>query len=1057
MRAPCLPLDGPVLRGAFRTSAVVSLPLIACLIILAALRPSHSAWAYALDLRGGGEPAPVQAAHDGRADRSLLPLIDAESVASNVLDVCSSSCTFSAVQLAIDAANSGDLIRVAQGIYTGSIRVTKTVILEGGYSGPPNWQRNLSAYVTALDGNGIGPVIAVTSGYSPTIDGFTITGGKADYWGGGVLVDSSSPTLSRNTITNNQAIWGGGIWVRDGSPVLRHNTIISNYASNYGGGVYIIGGVASPTLSSNHILSNTAMNGGGVFIDDYSSPILNNNVIAWNLGASNGGGLYIDFLSTPTIANNTIVENNRGPWWANEGIFLFNSPSPTLVNNIIVSHSYGIRGTPPTSTIDYNDVWECTVTCYAGVPPGPHDVSFDPHFVDRAAGDYHLRCDSPVVDRSTHAAAPPADFDGDPRPTHSGVDMGADEFSGTLCPSDYRFDFNDLTPTQQIEKPFGYGPYWDVDPSWGAGAWFSDDITVRDGVLAITASFALASDFSRKGFIGVVLLPNADIQNKTHRVIRAEVKFDPPISSDQLLPSIFLYDRIDAGRECMDSGCKWYPSRVLPVVGVTWQEVEFDLGNPVHFATGGLTATDITTRSLKNILKVGVQLYANQAYSGVIYLDNVSTGGKEIITNFVNLNQGFVTRDGSRFALNGKPYRFAGNNVYYLFYKSHFMIDDVMETMQRNGLRVLRTWGFSDGKAPFAQDGDSTANGNEGSAFQPESRLYYTPTFVNFDYVIRSAGEHGIRLIIPLVNYWSDKDTITGTNAFGGMAQYLEWCGIPLIYTSTGYLANKDLFYTNSCIKDAYKAYIRHMISRVNTLTGVPYKDDPTILAWELANEPRCQVGDGCPPLSTTIVYSWALEMSEHIKSIDPNHLVAFGDEGFLCEPGDSDPFYNCSYVIDWERNLGIPTIDFGTVHVYPDNWDKDLTWAKNWIIRHITIAQQVGKPVVFEEFGVCHDNGTNPYLPSGQCDNRFNRDEVYREWTSLFEAQADGDAVWLIAGRVNGKNEAPVLLNGDYYYPDYDGFTFWEPISSTMSIIRRHAACMNAFCLYLPIVLKSS
>lgn len=31
------------------------------------------------------------------------------------------------------------------------------------------------------------------------------------------------------------------------------------------------------------------------------------------------------------------------------------------------------------------------------------------------------------------------------------------------------------------------------------------------------------------------------------------------------------------------------------------------------------------------------------------------------------------------------------------------------------------------------------------------------------------------------------------------------------------------------------------MLTRVNTYTNVMYKDDPTIFAWELINEPQCR------------------------------------------------------------------------------------------------------------------------------------------------------------------------------------------------------------------------
>lgn len=640
-------------------------------------------------------------------------------------------------------------------------------------------------------------------------------------------------------------------------------------------------------------------------------------------------------------------------------------------------------------------------------------------------------------------------------------------------PSDHRFDFDELSSAQQQAKPFGYGPYWDVDPEWGAGAWNSKDMTIQSNTLAITTTFNLNNPYaSQKGYVGIELKPRLDINNKNNRLVRLEAKFDPYLGPEVMTASIWVYDQRDAGPNCQGSTCKWYRSRDIQVGGAVWNELTFDLNNPSDFYTNTvlcpncLVPANLTANSLKNILKVGVQFFANEPYTGTISIENITLGGLEI-QNFKNRNSGFVTRAGSRFLLQGVPYRFAGNNAYYLFYKSHYMIDDVMATMERNNLRVVRLWGFGDGKAPYAQDNDGLSNGNEGGAFQPESSLYYEPTLVNFDYAIKAAGEHGVRLIIPLVNYWSDKDVEqveNRANAFGGLGQYLEWCGIPLEY-SQGKLSNKDLFYTATCPKNAYKAYLSSMVNRMNTLTGVRYKDDPTILAWELTNETRCESLGRCQNGQT--LYNWAAEMSAYIKSLDAKHMVALGDEGFLNKTGNQDPFYGGAFGVDWEKNLEIATIDFGTVHLYPDHWSKDLPWATKWITDHIKIAQQKQKPVIFEEFGICRDDQPNPFLISPcQAGPDYDRESVYQAWVSLFEKGnaevqkgANGDLVWMIAGKVNGTSEAYVNQGGYPYYPNYDGFTFWEPITSTMNIIRGHAAQMNICCqVYIPfVVLQNS
>jgi mannan endo-1,4-beta-mannosidase len=82
--------------------------------------------------------------------------------------------------------------------------------------------------------------------------------------------------------------------------------------------------------------------------------------------------------------------------------------------------------------------------------------------------------------------------------------------------------------------------------------------------------------------------------------------------------------------------------------------------------------------------------------------------------------------------------------------------------------------------------------------------------------------------VIPFVNNWND---------FGGMDQYVRWRDIS---TPDGQTWYHDSFYTDPFIKQWYKDWIAHLLNRVNTYNGIAYKNDPTIMTWELGNEPRC-------------------------------------------------------------------------------------------------------------------------------------------------------------------------------------------------------------------------
>lgn len=75
----------------------------------------------------------------------------------------------------------------------------------------------------------------------------------------------------------------------------------------------------------------------------------------------------------------------------------------------------------------------------------------------------------------------------------------------------------------------------------------------------------------------------------------------------------------------------------------------------------------------------------------------------------------------------------------------------------------------------------------------------------------------------------------------------------------------------------AYKNYVKTLLTRRNTITGVVYSEDPTVFAWELANEPETsanyEINQGIKPGS--LVHNWLKEMSAFVKALAPQHMVS--------------------------------------------------------------------------------------------------------------------------------------------------------------------------------------
>ncbi|KAL0360208.1 UNVERIFIED_CONTAM: Mannan endo-1,4-beta-mannosidase 2 [Sesamum radiatum] len=299
----------------------------------------------------------------------------------------------------------------------------------------------------------------------------------------------------------------------------------------------------------------------------------------------------------------------------------------------------------------------------------------------------------------------------------------------------------------------------------------------------------------------------------------------------------------------------------------------------------------------------------------------------------MSLASGFVQTRGTHFVLDNSLFLFNGFNAYWMMQvaaqpSEKYKVSNVFREAAAAGLTVCRTWAFSDG-------------GNK-LALQISPGVYDENVFQALDFVVSEAAKNKVRLILSLVNNYQD---------FGGRPQYVDWAKNAGVRASSD-----DDFYTNAVVKQYYKNHVKKVLTRINTITGVAYKDDPTIMAWELINEPRCQAD-----YSGNTVNAWVQEMASYVKSIDNKHLLEVGMEGFYGDSITDRKQYNPGYQVgtDFIRSNLIKEIDFTTIHAYPDAWlsgqddEAQMTFMRRWMTSHWTDSRTLlKKPMVFTEFG---------------------------------------------------------------------------------------------------------
>lgn len=385
-------------------------------------------------------------------------------------------------------------------------------------------------------------------------------------------------------------------------------------------------------------------------------------------------------------------------------------------------------------------------------------------------------------------------------------------------------------------------------------------------------------------------------------------------------------------------------------------------------------------------------------------LSSCSDGQEDL--GFFRVSDGcFVTAGGC--GDSGAPYYYIGANFWYgallgsdTEYGDMQRLSAELDSLQALGIDNLRVLAGGDGPAGIPSQIEPS--------LQTEAGVYDENVFRGLDVLLAELGKRKMSAVLYLNNAWEWS---------GGFGRYLEWAGAgkQVLPSEDGYPAYMEYasrFVTDERAKELFADHVRTVVSRVNTVTGIPYRDDPAIFSWQIANEPRCfSAADSVK----SAFAEWIAESAALVKSIDPNHMVSTGSEGSWGCENDMDLY---------EKIHSCPDIDYMTVHIWPYNWswvspqslEGDLAEAiantDSYIDAHVAIAEKYGKPLVIEEFGFPRDGlafakGT----PTG-CRDRY--------YAHIFDRV------------IASKKECGVIAGANFWgwggMAEQSGDTFWKP-----------------------------
>ena len=415
----------------------------------------------------------------------------------------------------------------------------------------------------------------------------------------------------------------------------------------------------------------------------------------------------------------------------------------------------------------------------------------------------------------------------------------------------------------------------------------------------------------------------------------------------------------------------------------------------------------------------------------------------------------YITIKEGQFIKDKKPFYFLGANFWYGMHLGAGLQEGDLKRLTKE-LDKLQELGITNLRIMVGFEGPDSEPWRVQPAVQDLPGTYNEELLKGLDRLMVEVGKREMTVVMCLNNFfhWS-----------GGMAQYVSWATeTPIPYPDDNphnwddFQSYSATFYSNRKAQKLFNQYVKKIIKRKNTINGLRYKEHPQILSWQIANEPR-----GYNNVEAYLL--WVEKMASFIQKKDKNHLVSLGGEGTTSAEYAGTKFEDVAL---------LESLDYLTAHLWIENWswydpqkpqetyDDAIDKASQYIDYHVKKAEELNKPIVFEEFGISRDEfehhpaGTTAY-----------RDRYYEFIFKKFYDHAEnggilaGSNFWSWSGEgmpsnPGGKWKIGDTLTGDPPHENQGWYSIYRKDKSTLKIIKTYSQMFNQLNILERIISKN-